>query len=335
MTLNDHILSTPFDALVPQLIKIDSPVRENLYAFKEAYDILRRMKPAGQQEESILVTIHDPDGDAPNTPLEQRIHAQHCGGDSWENNLAKEVVIEDCIPTNLALAEILWEMTFYGFDPYPLEEIPLNRYEKKAEELENRQFDNYARSKRGVLRGHLTEYALTPKEWEVYEHRFEHKNRAKRMRDARQERAIKRYKRLGKIEKAIGRILACTSDVSHENLDYLFDAKAVCEYEFFSRVASGEDRAAYIRDNLSQYFPCDLSAYTRAEILLCASTEYPLSNPEIAFLTQFFRKLLPTQDIRFSVGTKAIEEPQDVWVFMVVLKRLLTNNSLINAQYNL
>ena len=209
MTLNDHILSTPFDALVPELIKIDAPVRENLYAFKEAYDILRRMKPAGAQEESILVIILDPNEEDPNAPLEQRIHAQHCGGDFWENNLAKEVVIEESVPTLLALAEILWEMTYFGFDPYPREEIPLNRYEKKAEELDHRQFDNYVRAKRGVLQGHLTDYALTPKEWEVYEHRFEHKNRAKRMRDARQERAIKRYKRLGIIEKAIGRILAC------------------------------------------------------------------------------------------------------------------------------
>lgn len=318
MTLNDHIHSTPFDVLVPELINIDEPVRENLYAFKEAYDILRRMKPAEPQEESILVTIQDADDDDPDAQQEQRINAQHCGGYFWENDLAKEVVIMEGISTTRALAEILWEMTFYGFDPYPQEDIPLNRYEKKAEELENRQFDNYARAKRGVVRGHLTEYALSPEEWEVYERRFAHKNRSKRMRDARQERAIKRNKRLGKIEKVIGRILACTSDVSHKDLDYLFDAKTICEYEFFSRVAAGEDRAAYIRDNLSQYFHCDLSAYTRAEILLCASTVYPLSNLEITFLTQFFRKLLTTQDIRFSVGTKAIEEPQDIWVFMVV-----------------
>ena len=323
MTLNDHILSTPFDALVPQLIKIDSPVRENLYVFKDAYNIPRRMKPAGPQEESILVTIQEDDKDDPHAPLEQRIYAQHCGGDFWKNDLAKEVVIEDGIPTPVALAEILWEMTFYGFDPYLQEEFPLNRFEKKAEELENRQFDNYARAKRGVLRGHLTEYALTSEEWESYEHRFEHKNRAKRMRDARQERAIKRYERLGKIEKAIGRILACTSNVSHEDLDYLFDTKVICEYEFFSRVAAGEDRAAYIRDNLSKYFHCDLSTYTRSEILLCASAAYLLSNLEIAFLTQFFRKLLPTQDIRFSVGTKPIEEPQDIWVFMIVSKRVI------------
>lgn len=322
MTLTERILSTPFDALVPELIKIDAPVQENLYAFKEAYDILRRMKPAGPQEKSILVSILDTDEEDPDAPLEQRIHAQYCGGDFWENDLAKEVVIEDGIPTPVALAEILWEMTFYGFDPYPQKEFPLNRFEKKAGELDHRQFANYARSKRGVLRGHLTEYALTSEEWESYEHRFEHKNRAKRMRDARQERAIKRYERLGKIEKAIGRILACTSNVSHEDLDYLFDTKVICEYEFFSRVAAGEDRAAYIRDNLSKYFHCDLSTYTRSEILLCASAAYPLSNLEIAFLTQFFRKLLPTQDIRFYVGTKPIEEPQDIWVFMIVSKRV-------------
>ena len=138
------------------------------------------------------------------------------------------------------------------------------------------------------------------------------------MRDARQERAIKRNKRLGKIEKVIGRILACTSDVSHKDLDYLFNAKTICEYEFFSRVAASEDRAAYIQDNISQFFHCDLSAYTHAEILLCASATHPLSNLEISFLTQFFSKLLPTQKICFSVGTKAIEEPQDIWVFMVV-----------------
>ena len=318
MTLKDHIHSTPFDALIPKLIKIDTPVRENLYAFKEAYDILRRMKPAWPQEQLILVTIQDADEDAPDTPLEQRIYAQHCGGDFWENDLAKEVVIMEGISTTRALAEILWEMTFYGFDPYPREEIPINRYEKKAEELENRQFNNYARSKRGVLRSHLTEYALSPEEWKVYEHRFAHKNRAKRMRDARQERAIKRYERLGKIEKAIGRILACTSDVSHKDLNYLFDAKAICEYEFFSRVATGEDRSAYIQDNISQFFHCDLSAYTHAEILLCASSASPLTNPEIASLTQFFRKLLPTQVIRFSIGTKTIEEPQDIWVFTVI-----------------
>lgn len=318
MKLKDHVLSTSFDTLVPELIKLDDPVRENLYAFKEAYDIMRRTVPAGLQKESIRVTILSTDEEEPETPQEQRIHAEHCGGDFWENNLAKEVVVEEGISMPRAFAEILWEMTYYGFDPYPLEDIPLNHYEKKAEELEHRQFDNYARAKRGVVSGQITKYALSLEGWEVYERRFAHRNRAKRMRDARQERAIMRYERLGKVEKAITRILNCTQALSHADLDYLFETKTICEYEFFSRAADGEDRAVYICDNLSQYFLCDLSAYTRAEILLCSSADQPLTGYEAEAIRSALLNILPMSEIRFSIGKKAIEEPSDLWVFLVV-----------------
>lgn len=318
MTLKNHVLSTPFDTLVPELIKLDDPVRENLYAFKEAYDILRRTTPAGLQEESIHVTILSPDEEDPEMSMECRIYAEHCGGDFWENNLAKEVVVEEGISMPRALAEILWEMTYYGFDPYPREDIPLNRYEKKAEELEHRQFDNYARAKRGVLRGQVTKYALSLDGWEVYERRFAHRNRAKRMRDARQERSIKRYERLGKVEKAITRILNCTRALSRADLYYLFETKTICEYEFFSRAADGEDRAAYICDNLSRFFLCDLSSYTRAEILLCSSAEHPLTEHEVEAIRSTLFNILPMSEIRFSIGVKTIEEPSDLWVFLVV-----------------
>lgn len=318
MTLKDHVLSTSFDTLVPELIKLDDPVRENLYAFKEAYDILRRYVPAGPQEESIRVTILGPDEEDSKSPMDCRIYAEHCGGDFWENNLAKEVVIEEGVSTPLALAEILWEMTYYGFDPYLREDIPLNRYEKKAEELEHRQFDNYARAKRGVLRGQVTKYALSLDGWEVYERRFAHRNRAKRMRDARQERSIKRYERLGKVEKAITRILNCTRALSHADLDYLFETETICEYEFFSRSAAGEDRAAYICDNLSRFFLCDLSSYTRAEILLCSSAEHPLTEHEVEAVRSALLNILPMSDTRFTIGVKPIEEPSDLWVYLVV-----------------
>ena len=318
MTLKDHVLSTSFDTLVPELIKLDDPVRENLYAFKESYDILRRTAPAGLQEKAIHVTILGPDEEDPEMPMECQISAEHCGGDFWENNLAKEVVVEEGISTPRALAEILWEMTYYGFDPYPREDIPLNRYEKKAEELEHRQFDNYARAKRGVVHGQITKYALSLEGWVIYERRFAHRNRAKRMRDARQERAIKRYERLGKVEKAITRILNCTRALSHADLDYLFETKTICEYEFFSRSAAGEDRAAYICDNLSRFFLCDLSSYTRAEILLCSSADQPLTGYEVEAVRSALLNILPMSDTRFTIGVKPIEEPSDLWVFLVV-----------------
>ena len=36
MTLKDLILKYEFDTIVPDPIKIESPVKDNLYAFKEA-----------------------------------------------------------------------------------------------------------------------------------------------------------------------------------------------------------------------------------------------------------------------------------------------------------
>ena len=318
MTLRDLILSVPFDFLVPELIKLDDQVRENLYAFKEAYDILRRTAPAGPQEKSIRVAILGQDEEDPETPLERRIYAEHCGGDFWNNDLAKEVVVEEGVSMPRALAEILWEITYYGFDPYPREDIPLNRYEKQAEELEHRQFDNYARAKRGVVSGQITKYALSLDGWKAYERRFAHRNRAKRMRDARQECFIKRYDRLGKVEKAITRILNCTRALSHADLNYLFETKTICEYEFFSRSSAGEDRAAYICDNLKRYFLCDLSAYTRAEILLCSSAEHPLTEYEVETVRSTLLNILPMSDTRFTIGVKPIEEPSDLWVILIV-----------------
>ena len=43
MILKDLILKYEFDTIVPDLIEIENPVKDNLYAFKEAFDTLRRM----------------------------------------------------------------------------------------------------------------------------------------------------------------------------------------------------------------------------------------------------------------------------------------------------
>ena len=321
MTFKDLLLKYEFDVVVPDLLTVDEPVKNNLYAFKEAFDELRRMAPGNAGGKQIVVS-EEIETDDDGNETERYLHATNCEGDLWDSSLAKEVVIEADITEIRALALILWHITFYGFSAEEKtiwDDVPHNRYERKAILLEYRQHCNYARIKpKRKPDEHDLLCALPMEDWGIYHKRESHRNRAKRMRDARQERAIKRYKRLGKIEKAIGQILGCTSDVAHEDMNYLFDAKAICEYEFFSRVGVGEDRVAYIRDNLSRYIHCDLSAYTRADILLCATTAYPLSNREIAFLTQFFRKLLPTQDVRFSIGTETINEPQDIWVFMVV-----------------
>ena len=57
MTLKDLILKYEIDAIVPDLIEIESPVKDNLYAFKEAFDTLRRMPPGDAGGEQIVVSL--------------------------------------------------------------------------------------------------------------------------------------------------------------------------------------------------------------------------------------------------------------------------------------
>lgn len=42
MTLKELLLKYEFDMVVPDLLTIDEPIKDNLYAFKEAFDTLRR-----------------------------------------------------------------------------------------------------------------------------------------------------------------------------------------------------------------------------------------------------------------------------------------------------
>ena len=45
MTLKDQILKYEFDTVVPDLLTVDEPVKDNLYAFKEAFDELWTTSP--------------------------------------------------------------------------------------------------------------------------------------------------------------------------------------------------------------------------------------------------------------------------------------------------
>lgn len=57
MTLKDLILKYEFDTIVPDLTGIEGPVKNNLYAFKEAFDTLRCMTPGDAGGEQIVVSL--------------------------------------------------------------------------------------------------------------------------------------------------------------------------------------------------------------------------------------------------------------------------------------
>ena len=111
MTLYELIRNHEFDSIVPHLTVIDPEnVPRNLYAFKEAFDNLRRMSPGDSGGEQIVVSPHvDTDNDG--NELDRYLHASNCEGDAWDACLAKDVIFGSAIGEGKALAQILWHMT--------------------------------------------------------------------------------------------------------------------------------------------------------------------------------------------------------------------------------
>ena len=223
--------------------------------------------------------------DEDGTEIERYLHASNCEGDFWESSLAKEVVIEADVTDIRALAYILWHITFYGFTPehegfrhYETK----NEYERKASLLGYHQFCNYARVKRKknpANRDLLC--SLSMKEWDIYHARKAHRNRAKRMRDARQDRQIEKYERMGKIQRLIDSIVTTSWDSDYADYKYLFDTKEIRVFGFYSRTTRKETRAQYIIDNFVKYFNEDLSQYKRTDMVISSREEHGVTFDEM------------------------------------------------------
>lgn len=287
MILKELIQKYEFDAIVPDLISIDKPVQDNLYAFKEAFDELRRMAPGDAGGKQILVS-EEIETDDDGNETERYLHASNCEGDFWEVSLAKEVVIQAEITEIRALAQILWHITFYGFTAGDEEYRPdtqKNKYERMAAILEYHQFCNYARIKR---KKKPTDWdlrcTLTMEEWETYHARETHRNRAKRMRDARQNRLIAYFEHLERIQRLIDSIDTTNRYTNDADYKYLFDQREIRDFLFYSRTTTMETRAQYIADNIIKYFHEDLTQYTFNDIIISFSEGYKASKEDIKTL---------------------------------------------------
>ena len=298
MLLQELIRRYEFDSIVPHLTTIDPEnIPYNLYAFKEAFDDLRRMGPGDSGGEQIVVSTHvETDNDG--TELDRYLHASNCEGDAWDACLAKEVIFGTAVGEEKALAQILWRITFWGFTPEHegfRDDTPSNKFERKAKELERRQFLNYAK---GIANSFEIEHlCLTVEGWAEYHHREAHRNRAKRMRDARQERSIARLERMGKVQRLIDSIMTSNpgyalcpenrqdglltlnpsaKQVVSERFNYLFDTAEISAPEFYSRTILKDGRAAYISKNITDYYRADSTEYIKAIVVIETSEEHPL-----------------------------------------------------------
>lgn len=112
MTVKELFMSVSFDELLPFLKDFEEDHLDNIYAFREAYDILRNMEPNTDYQGEVIISC--------NTKVNhQIINIRHLDDDVWENELAKEINFKgDSKPDMREVAmRCLWELTFYGFSP--------------------------------------------------------------------------------------------------------------------------------------------------------------------------------------------------------------------------
>ena len=108
MTVKDLIMEVKFDDLLPYLKEIIVGHFDNIYDFREAYDMLRNMQPSPEFVGKVWIEQE-----------EDWISIQSLDADFWENELAKELVL----PRNTTLskekiaAHCIYDITFYGFSP--------------------------------------------------------------------------------------------------------------------------------------------------------------------------------------------------------------------------
>ena len=81
---------------------------DNIYAFREAYDILRDMQPNPKFAGKVWIEQE-----------EDWVSVQSLDGDSWENELAKELVLskDATLSKEEIAAHCIYDITFYGFSP--------------------------------------------------------------------------------------------------------------------------------------------------------------------------------------------------------------------------
>lgn len=291
MTLKELLLKYEFDTIVPDLLTVDLPITDNLHAFKEAFDTLRLMAPGKPKEEKIVITMCDMWED--DVMINEWLDASISELESWETCLATEIEYGSGIDEVMALAAILHKMTFWGFTAEHERYISArSKYEIKAEEILKPIILQYVKHTEHMSFRFGTIFLTPEGKKELYNYRA-HRNRPKRMRDARVYRAIKRLE----TEDILSQFFADSSDKhdispnSPEN-GHLFHAKEIKEFVFHSRTTNDTGRAAYIEELLTKYFQSDVKSFTSVKLMLTSSSASPITMTEGSQIIQKVHSVL-------------------------------------------
>lgn len=315
MKLYELLSRVSFDGLVPTLNTLI--IKENqLPYFKMAFDELRMMAP----------TIDEDYIDVDST--DSYIIVEGCQ-DSWTDVLGKNIRLEKELPLTdqVLAAHILWEITFFGFGEEEMEanigrdygdesHTPDNTYRRKIQEIEDKQWKNYSRgAKWEISEGQkFISYDIV---MEVFKRRKK-RNRAKRMRDARQERQMARLRKLAVREEVICKAVG-TGCISREQVEYIMNVQYGDEHTYSSRTNTSEDRAQYIIELIDKYSDIDFSKYDSITAIATTS-EYTFSEEEKTLLQDYFSSKQRFKRMQIVFGSDPSVNSHQMTLLMIVSK---------------
>ena len=284
MKLYELLSKVSFDGLVTTLNTL--VIKENqLPYFKMAFDELRMIAP----------TIDEDYIDVDST--DSYIIVEGCQ-DSWADVLGKNIRVEKELPLTdqVLAAHILWEITFFGFSEEEMKanigrdygdesHTPDNSYRRKIHKIEDKQWKNYSRgAKWEISEGQkFISYDIVK---EIFKRRKK-RNRAKRMRDARQERQMVQY-----------------SD----------------EHTYSSRTNTSEDRTQYIIGLIDKYSDIDFSKYDSITAIATTSPGYPFSKEEKTLLQDYFSSKHRFKRMQIVFGSDPSVNSHQMTLLMIVSK---------------
>lgn len=109
MTLKELLTQVSFDELLPSLKKHEQDHLDDIYSFREAHDLLQDMEP----DKDFKGEAHVEWSGGEYEGEQKWIGVYHLDDNTWEKELAKEIVVADDV--HLSLAELamhcLWEIT--------------------------------------------------------------------------------------------------------------------------------------------------------------------------------------------------------------------------------
>ena len=315
MTLKELLNKVDFDSLAPFIAKSEGRHLDSIYAYREAYDILRYMKPSENfKGEARVEWSGEEYGD------EQWIGVFHLDGDYWEDALAKEIVIDENVdlPIEEIAAKCLWEITFYGFAPdhEGFEDLLgrklRNKYDLMLDRLEESEWRHQIPRKYRVRRNGQR---LISGDWGMKDWFGKRMNRPKRMREHRQEKREKFLKSMSRRENNILDLMAEGSSFTRADLDFVLSVKHGVRYDFrsvtgpYRQSASNSEvptsysqacdkRLDYILESITEYQHLDLSQYDNAVVCVCHSSGYPVSDSGLAGFFTNVREHFGYGDIR-------------------------------------